>query len=136
MGRFIIGAAAAIACFVLAAGGLAGQENATSLSGRTASLEKGMSHENVLQVLGKPDWAVLESDAGEFTISNPPDVTEENKTKFALYWRNKNCTPVVVEFNKYFQVLGWDKGRQCGYTYELPARYSCSKGDRTRYCGL
>lgn len=136
MKRLSLGAAVALACFVVAASAVAGQRNATSLSARISSLEKGMAHERVLEILGKPDWAVLSSDSGDFAIANPPDLPTERQTEFALYWRNKNCTPVVVEFSKYFKVLGWDPGRHCGYTYELPQRYSCTKEDRTRYCGL
>ena len=108
----------------------------THISKAAKRLERGMQLGTVLSILGEPDWAVIKSDSGKYSLNQPPDTPEDMKVTFELLWKNKNCTPVSVYFTKYYKVVGWDRGLECGpdVVSELPEKYSCDQPDRTRYC--
>lgn len=86
----------------------------TELSKKAAHLREGMTKEQVIKLLGPPTWA--NTDKG---------------VPLTLGWRNDNCNPVVVTFDKNLLVNGWDEGRvECSdstYTDVPDDQYLCSK---------
>ena len=108
----------------------------TEVSKAAKRLQYGMHLDTVVSILGVPDWVILKSDSGKYSLHQPPDTPEDKKAAFELLWRNKNCTPVSVYFTKYFKAVGWDMGLRCGENVEteLPEKYSCDQPDRSRYC--
>ncbi|MGD9152980.1 MAG: hypothetical protein PVG30_04915 [Gammaproteobacteria bacterium] len=86
----------------------------TTLSKKAAHLKVGMTKAQVIKVLGPPTWA--NTDEG---------------VPLTLAWRNGNCNPVVVTFDKHLLVEGWDEGRvECSnsvYTDVPDDQYLCSK---------
>ncbi len=103
----------------------------TSLSKKAAQLQMYMSRVETVRLLGKPTWAVIPSDVGEFALPDP-------RIKLELYWNNPGCTPVVVQFNSAYKVTGWDQGRfYCGKDAHLfgpKGEYSCKLSDRSKLC--
>jgi len=105
----------------------------TDLSGKAAKLRDGMTRSEVVALLGRATWAAIPKDTGDFELSN-------KDLLFALYWKNRPCSPVVVDFSVSGNVVGWDEGRGvCGadmghLKLEPPASLSCAKADRARLC--
>lgn len=103
----------------------------TNLSKKAATLTIGMSRQDVINLLGNSSWAVIPTDKGDFHLSSV-------RVILALYWKNTPCSPVVVDFDDVYKVIGWDEGRAlCGddaNLYEPSNEYSCSKKDRTELC--
>jgi hypothetical protein len=103
----------------------------TQLSKKASRLRLGMTRENVIRLLGKPKWAVIPNDKGEFALS-------DRRIKLELHWHNPGCNPVVVQFNDMLKVTGWDEGRAfCGKDarlFEPSDEYSCIKPDRDKFC--
>lgn len=103
----------------------------TSLSKKAATLTIGMSRQDVVSLLGIPSWAVIPTDKGDFHLSSVRAI-------LGLYWKNTPCSPVVVDFDDAYKVIGWDEGRAlCGddaSLYEPSIEYSCSKKDRAELC--
>lgn len=108
----------------------------TELSEATKRLEEGMKLETVTSILGEPSWAILDSDSGKYSLDQPPKQPEDTRITFELLWKNGECSPVSVYFTRYYTVVGWDNGRECGEdaTKTLPEEYSCEHPDRSRYC--
>jgi hypothetical protein len=108
----------------------------TQTSKAATRLEQGMQLGTVLSILGEPNWAIIKSDSGKFSLNQPPDTPEDKKAAFELLWKNGECAPVSVYFTRYYKVVGWDRGLECGpdVVHELPEKYSCDRPDRTRYC--
>ncbi|MGD9108805.1 MAG: hypothetical protein PVI75_06530 [Gammaproteobacteria bacterium] len=86
----------------------------TELSKKAVHLKLGMTKAQVIKLLGPPTWA--NTDEG---------------VPLTLAWRNGNCNPVVVTFDKHVLVDGWDEGRvECSdltYTDVPDDQYLCSK---------
>ncbi len=103
----------------------------TDLSKKAATLTIGMPRQNVINLLGNPSWAVIPADKGDFHLSS-------TRVILGLYWKNTPCSPVVVDFDNAYKVIGWDEGRAlCGddaQLYEPSEEYSCSKKDRYELC--
>jgi hypothetical protein len=103
----------------------------TNLSKKAANLKIGMSRTTVINLLGKPTWAVIPGDTGDWALPDP-------RIRLELHWKNPGCGPVVVQFNSNFQAIGWDEGRAyCGkdaHLFEPSDQYSCTKSDRKKYC--
>ena len=103
----------------------------TELSQKAANLKMGMSHPQVLRLLGNPTWAITQSDEGEWAL---PD----NRIRIELWWENGNCNPVSVAFNSSMQVSGWDEGRALcvsgKYTIVPDDTLSCQNADRKKLC--
>jgi hypothetical protein len=103
----------------------------TKLSKKASRLKIGMSRQSVLTLLGRPTWAIIPGDSGDFSLPDP-------RLKLELYWKNPGCSPVVVQFNAGLKVTGWDEGRAyCGKDAHLlqpTDAYSCHKSDRVRFC--
>lgn len=103
----------------------------TALSKKASKLKLRMSRQSAINLLGHSTWAVIPSDKGELALPDP-------RIKLELYWKNPDCTPVIVQFDSSYKVTGWDEGRAyCGkdaYLFEPPVEYSCSKSDRKKYC--
>lgn len=100
------------------------------LSQKAAQLVIGMLRKDVIALLGEPTWAALPRDGNDFIIQDP-------SIAFSLYWKNPGCAPIAVDFNKQQKIMGWDQGRIClagAEKLEPPAKYSCSKRDRTYLC--
>jgi len=103
----------------------------STLTAKANVLEIGMSHADVLYVLGEPTWAVIEGDKGEFML--------ESEQGLVLRWNNTPYNPVVVVFDKNMKVSGLDKGQTENETMAMLiarglADYSCEKKDRQKYC--
>lgn len=98
-------------------------EAKTQLSKKAAHLKVGMTKKQVLDLLGPATWG--DKDKG---------------IPLTLAWRNGNCNPVVVTFDKHMKVDGWDEGRvECkDSTYEdVPdVQYSCSDTNNLGICTL
>lgn len=103
----------------------------TSLSKKASKLKLRMSRQTVIGNLGQPTWAVIPSDKGEVSL---PDTN----IKLELHWKNTPCSPVVVQFDSAYKVIGWDEGRAiCGkdaHIFELSNKYSCGKKNRAKLC--
>lgn len=104
----------------------------TSLSKKAATLTIGISRQDVISLLGgTPSWAVIPADKGDFHLSSA-------RVIFGLYWKNTPCSPVVVDFDDAYKVIGWDEGRAlCGddaNLYEPSNEYSCNNEDRAKFC--
>ncbi len=103
----------------------------TDLSQKAKKLNLRMTRQAVIGLLGRPTWAVIPSDGGEFTLPDP-------RVKLDLYWKNTPCSPVIVMFNSAYRVTGWDEGWGfCGKNVHLfsPSDdYSCAKADRVKFC--
>jgi hypothetical protein len=134
MRTFVALAAAVLAVVFL--GAVVWSAGPTELSESAMRLEKGMKLETVLSILGEPNWAILPGDSGKYSLNQPPDTPEDKKTTFELLWKNGDCSPVSVYFTKYYKVVGWDRGLECGEEAmeALPEEYSCDRSDRSRYC--
>lgn len=93
----------------------------TELSKKALQLRRGMTPQQVLELLGTPTWA-------EHYKGLP----------LGWSWRNGNCNPVDVTFGKNMRVDGFDEGRsEClDSTYvRVPAkRYLCSNADNKSLC--
>ena len=103
----------------------------TSLSKKASRLKIGMSRKSVISLLGHATWAVIPGDKGDLAL---PD----SMISLELYWRNRPCSPVVVEFDSAYKATGWDEGRAiCGkdaQLFEPSNKYSCDKADRLKLC--
>lgn len=86
----------------------------TALSRKATHLKLGMTKAQVIELLGSPTWA-----------------NTDDGVPLSLAWRNGNCNPVVVTFDKHLLVDGWDEGRvECSdftYTDTPDDQYLCSK---------
>jgi len=95
----------------------------TKLSKKAAHLKVGMTKAQVLELLGSATWG--DADKG---------------VPLTLAWRNGNCNPVVVTFNKNMKVDGWDEGRvECRdstYTDVPDVQYACEDPDNLGICTL
>lgn len=106
----------------------------TPLSKKTKKVKRGMSREQVIDILGPATWAILPVDDGPFSLANPTRIGLE------LRWDNgPNCLPVNVQFDRDLKVTAVGKGRTCDRSgidpNLLPTRqYSCSNEDRSDYC--
>jgi len=80
-----------------------------------------MNKKQVEKILGNPTWA--DSDSG---------------VPLTLAWKNGNCNPVVVTFNKKMKVDGWDEGRaEClkvAYSHLPGDEYLCARSNRHGMC--
>ena len=104
----------------------------TELSKKASRLKMGMTREAVIRLLGSATWASIPGDKGEFA---PPDP----RIGLELFWRNPGFTPVAVDFDRNLKVIGWDTGQiplQDYYLVEPTDKYSCTKPDRSKYCGV
>lgn len=84
----------------------------------------------VVEDLGPATWAALPSDkGGDFALEGSSSVLD-------LYWRNGDCTPVMVSFDKSMHAIGSDEGRMCvgGQDVNPGARFSCTQHDRQKLC--
>ena len=103
----------------------------TALSKKAAQLQLKTSRQSAIKLLGQSTWAVIPSDKGEWTLSDP-------KIKLELYWKNRPCQPVVVQFDSAYKITGWDEGKgSCGayaHIFEPPNEYSCNNLDRAKFC--
>jgi hypothetical protein len=111
----------------------AGQSKSlTALSRRATGVRSGMTRQQVLNILGPATWAILPGDTGEWAMVDP------NTTSLELYWKNGNCAPVQVSFNKAGRVDGIDEGRavcdDSEYTAVPGRAYSCRRSDRSSKC--
>ncbi len=115
-------------------GGSSGKK--TKLSSVAENLKSGMTRAQVVTLLGKPNWAVIPGDKGEWALPDPRIALE-------LYWRNGKCPPVAVQFkDKGGQkvVSGWNAAIVGCFDVECPKsllpgkEYSCKKKDRRRFC--
>ena len=95
----------------------------TALSKKAAHLKVSMTKAQVLKLLGSATWG--DSDKG---------------VPLTLAWRNGNCNPVVVTFDKNMKVNGWDEGRvECKdstYTDVPDVEYSCEDPHNLGICTL
>lgn len=95
----------------------------TGLSKKAANLKVGMTKAQVLELLGPATWG--DSDKG---------------IPLTLAWRNGNCNPVVVTFDKNMKVDGWDEGRvECKsstYTDVPDVQYACEDPHNLGICTL
>ena len=101
------------------------------LSLAALKLKKGVSRQHVIELLGKPDWAAIPGDPGDFGVNDP-------KTGLILYWRNPGLAVVEVQFDTDLLVR-WDGGaplNSASYThmFEPGANYDCGKPDRAELC--
>ena len=84
----------------------------------------------VLELLGRPSWAVTSEDSSEFA---EPDVPLQ------LIWKNGNCDPVLVMFDLEGTADGWSEGRAVclneEYTFLPEDDYACPREDRPEVCG-
>ncbi|MCI5188494.1 MAG: hypothetical protein D3905_01605 [Candidatus Electrothrix sp. AS4_5] len=103
----------------------------TTLSKKAATLKMGMARQDVITLLGNSSWAVIPTDRGELYLNS-------STVALALYWKNTPCSPVAVDFDHNYKVVGWDEGRaSCGanaYLFEPSDAYSCRKQDRKNLC--
>ena len=103
----------------------------TELSLKASGMSAGMSRSEVISLLGPPSWAVIKGDTGKFTIEDP-------NIHLVLYWKNGECSPVIVRFDSGLKVSHWEDGSDyCGkdaHLFEPSDEYSCSKPDRTKQC--
>jgi len=105
----------------------------TPLSAKAGRLDVGLTRPQVVKRLGRPTWAVLPGDTGDFKIPDP-------SVWLALVWKNAPCAPVVVDFDRNEKVIGWDEGRSvCGKDVELlrlepSASRSCTLAGRSNFC--
>ncbi len=90
-----------------------------------------MSRQAVIGILGRPTWAVIPSDGGDFALPDP-------RVKLDLYWKNTPCSPVIVMFNSAYRVTGWDEGIgfcvKNVHLFSPGNEYSCAKADRAKFC--
>ena len=102
-----------------------------ALTKKAAQLKITTSRQSAIKLLGHATWAIIPSDKGEWALSDP-------KIKLELYWKNRPCSPVVVQFDSAYKITGWDEGRSaCGiyaHLFEPPDEYSCNKLDRAKFC--
>ena len=103
----------------------------TSLSKKASRLNLRMSRQAVIGILGRPTWAVIPSDGGDFALPDP-------RVKLDLYWKNTPCSPVIVMFNSAYRVTGWDEGIgfcvKNVHLFSPGNEYSCAKADRAKFC--
>jgi len=103
----------------------------TILSKKASGLKIGMKRKVVISLFGHASWAVMPGDKGDLALPDP-------RIKLELYWKNTPCSPVAVQFDSAYKVIGWDEGRaSCGedaYFLEPPDDYSCAKADRSNFC--
>jgi hypothetical protein len=122
-----------IASLMLFAAAFQGAQEITPLSAKAGRLENGLTRSEVIGRLGRPTWAVLPTDTGDFKIPDP-------SVSLVLIWKNPPCAPVVVDLDRNKKVIGWDEGRAvCGKDVQLlqlepPTTRSCSLSDRTNFC--
>ncbi len=104
----------------------------TDLSKKASEINIRMPKKTVIRLLGRPTWAVIPSDGGEFAIRAPAMV------KLELFWKNIPCSPVIVSFNSAYRVVGQDEGWGfCGkdaHITEPTNEYLCGKADRAKFC--
>lgn len=97
-----------------------------------SGLKIGMSREETVDLLGCATWAVIRGDGGALTLPDPAIGLE-------LYWKNRPCSPIVIEFDYKGKVTGWDAGKGfcdgTAHMLEPSEEYSCSKEDRKKICG-
>lgn len=101
----------------------------TELQAKMRKVKLGMTRETVISVVGSPDWAIIPSDSGDFTL--------EPEYSLELLWQSQGCAPALVAFDHTGKVVGWNEGRICfkgAKTVEPTAEYACSKEDRKKYC--
>ena len=101
------------------------------LSTLQATLKRGMTRAEVIGVLGKPTWAAIPGDMGDYGI-------RDAKTGLILFWRNPGLAVVEVHFDKDYKTR-FDGGiplNSASYThmFEPPVSYQCDKPDRNDYC--
>ena len=98
---------------------------------KATQLKIAASRQSAIKLLGHSTWAIIPSDKGEWALSDP-------KIKLELYWKNRPCSPVVVQFDSAYKITGWDEGRSaCGnyaHLFEPPDEYLCNKPDRAKFC--
>lgn len=102
----------------------------SALSQKAAELKMGMSHKEVMHMLGDATWAALPRDGKDYILPDP-------SVALSLYWKNPGCVPVAVDFDKQHKLIGWNQGRLCidgAERLEPPAKYDCTKKDRSKFC--
>lgn len=102
----------------------------SALSQKAAELKMGMSHKEVLHILGDATWAALPRDGKDYILPDP-------SVALSLYWKNPGCVPVAVDFDRQHKLVGWNQGRLCldgAERLEPPAKYDCNKKDRNKFC--
>ena len=93
-------------------------------------LKLGMSRNDVIRRMGKPDWAIIPGDKKPLSL---PDAT----FGLELRWHNPACRNVVVMFSPPpYRVIGWDSGatycsRRAKENYDA---LSCALPDRNHLC--
>jgi hypothetical protein len=106
----------------------------TPLSKKTKKVKRGMSREQVIEILGPATWAILPEDGGPFSLANYTEIGLE------LRWDNgPKCLPVNVQFDRDLKVAAVGKGRTCDRSGIDPnllptQQYSCENEDRAEYC--
>lgn len=102
-----------------------------AITKRAKQLKVSSSRQSAIKLLGHSTWAIIPSDKGDWALSDP-------KIKLELYWKNRPCSPVIVQFDSAYKIIGWDEGRSaCGnyaHLFEPPDEYSCNKPDRANFC--
>jgi len=122
-----------IASLVILSVALQGAQEITPLSTKAGQLANGLTRSEVIGRLGRPTWAILPTDKGDFK-------TPDASVSLVLIWKNPPCAPVVVDFDRNKEAIGWDEGRAiCGKDVQLlqlepPSTRLCSLTDRNNYC--
>jgi hypothetical protein len=99
---------------------------------KAANLRLGMAKVDVIQVLGTPDWVVLETDGGRWAGLD--------RGMYELRWKNGELTPIIVQFSAENKVTGWVKGRPCAEgdggarSFYPPDDFSCRRPERKHFC--
>lgn len=101
------------------------------LGHQAKKVKKGMKREQVFALLGKPTWASIAGDRGDYGVRDP-------ETEFILFWRNPGLAVVEVRFGKDGSVQ-WDGGipvaaSAYAHMFEPSASFSCERADRKQYC--
>lgn len=97
-------------------------------------LKHGMPLQKVLEMFGPPDWVVTGQDRGDWAPGGIAIV--------GVYWRNRHCPPVYIEFDVDTRsVIGRDEGRGgCNDTVNPisgtnlpPDKFKCTVSGQRRY---
>lgn len=111
--------------------GGAGQPELSYISLKTQRLAIDMSRDEVIRLMGLPDWAVTWNPRADVSTV-AADIALE------LYWKNPQCRPVTVMFSPEQRVIGWDDGtgacRTPGLTEEELAPHRCTRAEMARHC--
>ena len=98
----------------------------SNLSSLASQISTGMSRTQVIRLLGRPAWASISGDQGEYAVPG-------SGIALYLYWDKPGC-PVAVDFDRGMNVIGVDEGRYCFGSSKPPNTMSCKKPDRAKFC--